>query len=111
MPHTCHAIGCDVAVPPKIFMCKPHWFKLPKPIRDGIWSAFKPGQERTKTPSNTYLINSYSACIWLAEQEGLGDHGRTNLYREALEIFKDKEDPSVSDEIGMNDKRDLKTES
>lgn len=35
--------------------CKPHWFKLPKAIRDRIWATYVPGQEITKTPSEDYL--------------------------------------------------------
>lgn len=55
MPHICHAHGCDVAVPPKMFMCKRHWYSLRKPLRDAIWAEYKPGQERTKTPTLRYL--------------------------------------------------------
>lgn len=89
MSHTCHAIGCETPVPPKMFMCKPHWFKLPKPMRDGIWATYKPGQEVSKSPSSSYLHNSMTACVWLAEQEGLGDHGRTKLFRRHLEKTSD----------------------
>ena len=55
MPHTCHAPGCDVVVPPKMHMCKPHWFSLPKHLRDRIWATYRPGQEIDKRPSAEYL--------------------------------------------------------
>ena len=55
MSHTCHAHGCKVAVPPSMFMCKPHWFSLPKPVRDAIWREYRPGQERDKNPSARYM--------------------------------------------------------
>lgn len=45
MTHTCHAIGCNTLVPPKMFMCKPHWFELPPVDRDLIWALYNPGQE------------------------------------------------------------------
>lgn len=60
--HTCHADGCQTAVPPRMFMCKPHWYALPTPLRDWIWATYKPGQEVTKDPSREYL-KAARACI------------------------------------------------
>lgn len=71
MSHTCHAEGCDQATPPKMFMCKRHWFMLPKEIRDSIWEFYVPGQERRKDPSKEYLAASQWAIDWLAKKEGL----------------------------------------
>ena len=53
--HTCHAEGCDVEVPPRMFMCKPHWFSLPQPVRAAIWREYRAGQERDKRPSDRYM--------------------------------------------------------
>ena len=44
--HTCHAQGCEVPVPRRMFMCKPHWYALPKAMRDAVWAEYTPGQER-----------------------------------------------------------------
>lgn len=38
-----------------MFMCKSHWYKLRKPMRDAIWAEYTPGQERTKMPSIRYI--------------------------------------------------------
>jgi hypothetical protein len=70
--HTCHAHGCAVAVPPKMFMCRTHWFKLPKGMRTAIWAEYVPGQEVTKTPSAAYLVVANMAINWLREQERIG---------------------------------------
>ena len=43
--HHCHARGCTVPVPPKLLMCRRHWFMVPKPIRDRVWEHYQPGQE------------------------------------------------------------------
>lgn len=59
--HLCHRPGCTVPVPPKMFACRAHWFSLPKPIRDSIWSAYRPGQERDKDPSDVYLAAALDA--------------------------------------------------
>lgn len=52
--HTCHWPGCGKLVPPSMWGCKPHWFTLPKKLRDLIWATYIPGQEITKTPSADY---------------------------------------------------------
>lgn len=68
--HHCHARGCTIAVPPAMFMCKRHWFMLPKPMRDAIWQTYRKGQEIDKSPSAAYLDNARAAILWLAEKEG-----------------------------------------
>lgn len=55
MSHHCHAHECDKPVPPRMFMCKPHWNALPKNVQDAIWREYRPGQERDKRPSNRYM--------------------------------------------------------
>jgi hypothetical protein len=55
MSHTCHAHGCTTPVPPKMFMCKPHWAKLRKRTQAAIWAEYTDGQEVTKTPTLRYL--------------------------------------------------------
>lgn len=70
MPHTCHATGCSQLVTPAMFMCKRHWFRLPKQTRDQIWATYRPGQEADWQPSREYLLTAREAVIWLAELEG-----------------------------------------
>lgn len=70
-PHLCHAEGCTRPVPPKMFMCKPHWFALPKETRDAVWATYRPGQEVDKDPSDEYLAVAIEAINWLAHKEGL----------------------------------------
>ncbi len=62
--HTCHWPTCNVEVPPKLWGCKNHWFKLPKRLRDRIWVTYKPGQEITKTPSTAYLKVALEVQDW-----------------------------------------------
>lgn len=61
MAHLCHAHDCASAVPPRMLMCRHHWFSLPRAVRDAIWHEYRPGQERTKDPSDRYL-----AVFWFA---------------------------------------------
>lgn len=69
MPHRCHATGCAREVPPRMFMCRSHWFSLPKPIRDAIWATYRPGQERDKLPSREYVENARTAIAYIEEKE------------------------------------------
>lgn len=53
--HHCHWPGCKEKVPPAMWGCKSHWFKLPKALRDKVWASYEPGQEISKDPSSEYL--------------------------------------------------------
>jgi len=66
--HTCHWPGCPLEVPPAMWGCKRHWFRLPKHLRDAVWAAYRPGQEITKTPSAAYLAVSREVQDWIKEQ-------------------------------------------
>lgn len=55
MVHTCHHPRCNTPVPEKMFACRPHWFSLPKRIRDRIWDEYVPGQEIRKDPTGGYI--------------------------------------------------------
>lgn len=63
--HTCHWPGCGRQVPPAMWGCKAHWFKLPKPLRDRIWATYRPGQEATMTPSRDYLAAAREVQAWI----------------------------------------------
>jgi hypothetical protein len=64
--HYCHAFGCQRRVPPKLFVCRPHWLELPQPFRDAIWTEYRHGQENDKRPSIRYLAVQRAACAQLA---------------------------------------------
>ena len=51
MSHRCHARDCGAPVPPSMLMCRRHWFKVPKRVRDQVWDAYSRGQEVDKRPS------------------------------------------------------------
>jgi len=63
--HHCHWPGCDKEVPPAMWGCKSHWFKLPKAIRDRIFGAYRPGQEISKEPTGEYLDAVKAAREWI----------------------------------------------
>jgi hypothetical protein len=52
--------------------CKPHWFKLPKALRDRIWETYEIGQEVSMTPSDEYLAVAHEVQAWIEEHYGSG---------------------------------------
>ena len=63
--HTCHWPGCEKQVPPAMWGCKVHWYKLPQVLRNKIWRAYEPGQEVTMTPSDEYLTVAREVQDWI----------------------------------------------
>jgi len=74
--HTCHATGCRVRVPPAMFACRSHWYRLPKAMRDAIWDAYVPGQEIRKDPSAAYLAAARAAISYLERIDERAGNGR-----------------------------------
>jgi len=62
--HTCHWPGCEVEVPPAMWGCIKHWYRLPKKLRDEVWRTYVPGQEITKTPSAEYVAVAEKVQAW-----------------------------------------------
>ena len=98
MSHTCHWPGCEREVPPAMWGCREHWFKLPKPLRDAIWKEYRHGQEITKTPSARYLAVAVIVQEWIAGRirvlpSGVIETRETNeafAQRAAVAIARDK---------------------
>jgi hypothetical protein len=67
--HTCHTEGCPVEVRPAMFMCQPHWYMVPPPLREAINAGYRPGQEIDKAPSNEYRAIAHAAIAEVANKE------------------------------------------
>ena len=70
MSHLCHAAGCQLSVPPKMLMCKRHWYMVPIALRHDVWREYRPGQERDKHPSEAYLMAMRAAIEAVSKKEG-----------------------------------------
>lgn len=68
--HTCHAVGCEIEIPPKLHMCLDHWRKVPKAVQDLIWKHYRKGQEIDKRPSVEYLATAFVSVSCVALKEG-----------------------------------------
>ena len=67
--HHCHWPGCEKQVPPAIWGCRQHWFKLPLDLRRKIWAAFEPGQEVNMTPSDAYMEAAREVQAWIRKTQ------------------------------------------
>jgi hypothetical protein len=67
--HTCHWPKCERPVPPAMWGCREHWYKLPKFLRDKIWRTYRPGQEITKDPSPAYVEAALEVQRWILNYE------------------------------------------
>lgn len=67
--HTCHWPGCKTQVPPAMWGCKPHWFSLPRPLRNKIWATYQPGQEITGRPSRQYVSAALEVRRWIEQTQ------------------------------------------
>jgi len=62
--HHCHWPGCERQVPPARWGCRAHWALIPKELQRRIWQTFRPGQEKTLTPSRAYLEAADDVQRW-----------------------------------------------
>ena len=79
MKHPCHALGCSVEVPSKMFACKRHWYMVPKSLRDRLWREYRPGQENDKKPSCRYIAVQRRCVYEIAQREGRTAHSEPYL--------------------------------
>ena len=71
--HMCHWPGCNKQVPPAMWGCREHWYRLPLQLRTAIWNAYRPGQEDDMRPSRDYVTVAGKVQRWIREH---GDHDR-----------------------------------
>ena len=69
MKHTCHARGCEKAVPPKFLMCLTHWQMVSFALKQAVLVVYRPGQEIDKNPSDDYLAAARAAIETVAAKE------------------------------------------
>ena len=63
--HHCHWPGCSKQVPPAMWGCTPHWYKLPADLRSRVWATFRPGQEVNGTTSEAYVKVARAVQDWI----------------------------------------------
>lgn len=74
LPHLCHALRCTTPVSPAMFMCKTHWYQVPRKDRQLLVKLYVPGQEFRKDPSEAYVQTAIRIRNELADREGLWEN-------------------------------------
>lgn len=57
---------CHTLIPREMFMCKSHWFALPKELRDRIWKAYRADDR------DALLTEHKAALKWISEHDAKG---------------------------------------
>jgi len=71
MSHTCHAAACSTRCANSMFMCRPHWSSLPRPMQRAVWAGYRKGQELDWLISEAYADAATAAVRFVADQEGV----------------------------------------
>lgn len=61
MSHECPAEPCTAQVEDTMFACRPHWYALPKKIRDDIWAGYTGGD------AEAHKEAMIAAAVWYRE--------------------------------------------
>lgn len=67
--HECHWPGCSKQVPPALWGCREHWYKLPRELRNKIWNTYQPGQEQKLNLSKEYISVAREVQKWIIDYE------------------------------------------
>jgi len=71
-PRSCFWPRCTRTVPANRLGCRPHWYALPKVLRDRIWATFVPGQTAA-TSSPEYREALREVLTWARCRQGQKD--------------------------------------
>jgi len=64
--HLCPVGGCQQDVRADRLMCRPHWYQVPKPLRDTVWATWRSG-EAARSPEHAAAIRAAIVAVDLAE--------------------------------------------
>jgi hypothetical protein len=70
-PHTCHARGCTMLVPPERLMCGRHWKMVPPELQKAVWHHYRAGQCDDKDVTAEWHTAADAAIAYVATLEGL----------------------------------------
>lgn len=66
-------------VPPEMFMCKRHWFSLPKAMQRAIWNTYRPGQCDDWNISHEYAVRRREP-LFGSSRPKMGRDADTSVY-------------------------------
>jgi hypothetical protein len=99
--HGCHAAGCTKKVPPRLFACRAHWFRLPAVVRAAVLREYRPGQENDKKPTVAYMAVQQYAVAYLAARDGLQEESDQAVVNAIMYEAKTRETTKVDPLRGL----------
>jgi hypothetical protein len=60
--HLCPAAGCRQHISAGRFMCRTHWYQVPKPIRDAVWATWQSGTGLGRAEHTTAILAAITAA-------------------------------------------------
>lgn len=67
--HLCQWPGCNEKIPQPMLWCNQHWRKIPKDLRDRLWTAKMPGEKVDEHQSEEYLAAEKLIQEWIKNRE------------------------------------------
>lgn len=71
MAHTCHAPLCQVIVAPEMLMCRLHWYRVPRKLRNRVWATYRVGQCDDWQITREYARAASAAVTYVGLMEGV----------------------------------------
>ena len=67
----CRIPGCTATVSPERLMCRPHWYQVPKHLRDLIWATWRSGAG-VLSPAYRHAVRQAITAVQVAVVTGQG---------------------------------------
>lgn len=64
MSHQCPAAGCPQKVADHLLMCRPHWYKVPRDLRNAVWAAWRNGAGAGTPEHRRAIADAIAAVNW-----------------------------------------------
>lgn len=85
--HHCHANECPAPTDPKLFMCPAHWAKVPKAMKDKVWTTYRARGAIRDNPAG--WADYYEACADAVEHIAMIERKNShNSYRVTAPNFR-----------------------
>lgn len=58
----CRVPRCNEQIDPSRLMCRRHWYRVPKPLRDQVWATWQSGRGTSSGEHQTAVHMAIAAC-------------------------------------------------
>lgn len=58
----CPVAGCNERIDPTRLMCRRHWYRVPRPLRDRVWATWRSGQGIVSNEHQEVVLAAIATC-------------------------------------------------